>query len=610
MSYRFAAVVTFLLAAAALAPAQPGGTYSKAVPPDKAALDRLNLKTEWVQFLPVEGTRDALTQIQTAPGIKDKLPDQVFVQTRAGLLVTINANTGEIMWAARLGNGSAANTYPVAFNSRFVFVASVTRLYAFYRDSGVTEFVADLGSPPTVGLAADELAVYCVLGVRPGSAGAHRIAVYELTPPAVVESGKDAGNLVDALSKRYTPSTASTADGVTYKVPTAPRPPEAPTGGISGTRSPSLAAVPRVNPPYGLDTRAPAPSLATLPSVQPPYHLRTESSKYIQQTPSLSTIPPSVAAALALTDLRPKAYEPAQRWEKGLTARISYPLHITPGGVWAVLDGDTLILMGKYKEPRTNTIPSGAERMTTIISAAPAAAEEFHYVPLDNGTLLAIDAVNSQLVEEYGGKLSLSSRVKWRGVPGGINNHTPFITKNYLYASGDDTGVVCLHRLDGPFKDKGDAKEEMKADPANPLEAIRAEGRPREYYAGDVVWRSDDSADRIVGANEEFVYIRDRQGRLLVYDAKRPTDPARKRSAPLGTANLGEFNVHVVNTASDRVFLAANNGLIVCVRDANPKYTRPVSVWPAAKVNPAPRAGVDTGTVSDPKKDGEPKKDP
>lgn len=164
MSLRLLAVVGLLLVATGLVPAQPTGVYSKAVPPDKAALDRLNLRTEWTAVVPVEGNRDTLTQVQT-------IDDQVFVQTRAGLLVAINALTGRVQWAARLGNGGPGVSYPVAANAKFVFCAHVTKLYAFYRYTGAMEFVAELGTPPTVGLAADTESVFCVLGIRPGNAG-------------------------------------------------------------------------------------------------------------------------------------------------------------------------------------------------------------------------------------------------------------------------------------------------------------------------------------------------------------------------------------------------------------------------------------------------------
>lgn len=602
MTRRLSAVVAAVLLGTTLAPAQPVGTYSKAVPPEKAVLDRLNLKAEWTQFLPVEGTRDALTQVQT-------IDDQVFVQTRTGAFVAIDALTGRIQWAARLGNGGYSNSYPVAANSTYVFVAHVTKLYAFYRYTGTTEFAADLGAPPTVGLAADERSVYCVLGMRSGGAGAHRVAVYDLPRPIVVtEPGKaavdplaqgakvSATSAVDDLLKRYGAGAIGARDTEVFEPANRPNVMSVPISGLTGAKSPSLSVLPSVVPPYNLTTRAPAPSLSTLTSIKPPYHLRSEASKYVQQTPSLSTIPPSVAAALALTDLRPKTIEAPLRWEYGLNARVLYPVILTPTRAWLATEGDFLLALNKLSEPG-KVVTEVKQQLTNNIPAAPSASGLTHFIPLGNGTVVAVDAV--------GGNLAGGITIKWRAVTGGINNHTPFVTKNFIYSSGDNCGVVCIHRFDGPFLD-GKGGEAPKTD-----DLTRVEARPRAYLAGDVVWRSDDNADRIIAANEEFVYIRDRQGNFLVYDAKRATDPVHKRSTPLGTANLSEFNVHVVSTAYDRVFLAADNGLIVCLRDAKPKYNRPMRIWPPPEVNPAARVGVE-GVGGDPmmKKDTEPKKEP
>jgi outer membrane protein assembly factor BamB len=620
MRHRFAVVVVVALGAAALAPAQPSGTYSKAAPPDKAVLDRLNLKSEWTQYIPVEGNRDALTQVQT-------IDDQVFVQTRGGLLVALDALTGRIQWAARLGNGSYGNSYPVAANAQFVFVSHVTKLYAFYRYTGVTEFVADLGTTPTTGLACDDRAVYCVLGMRSGSAGAHRIAVYDL-PRAItvndpVKAAVDplgqgakptATSPVDDLLKRYNAGGITTQPDV-FEPTVRPKVLEVPVGGVTGSKTPSVSTLPSVVPPYSLGNRAPAPSLNTLPSFRQPYHVRLEAGKYVQQTPSIGVIPPSIAASMLLADLRPKAVEPPLRWEYGLTARILYPLILTPTRVWAVTEGDVVLALNKNSEAG-KVVTEVKERLTSAIPAAPMASGKTYYVPLGNGTMVA--------VEGGSGNLAGGLNILWRAVPGGIMNRSPFITKDFVYASGDDSGVVCVHRFNGPFKGAKPAEPPKPGDPpkagepAKMDEMFNATEREREYYGGDTVWRSDDSADRIIGANEEFVYIRDRQGRFLVFDAKRATDPARKKSAPLGSANLSEFNVHVVNTASDRVYLAADNGLIVCVRDASPKYAKPVVIWPPADVNPAKKIGVETqggipgmpGTGMEPKKDPEPKKEP
>jgi hypothetical protein len=451
----------------------------------------------------------------------------------------------------------------VAANAQFVFVAHVTKLYAFYRYTGATEFVAELDTPPTTGLACDDRAVYCVLGVRPGSAGAHRIAVYGLPRPIVVNDpsrpGADplgqgarsgATGPVDELLKRYNPGAINPPPPEPFDPPVRPRVLETPPGGSAGGRSPSVSTLPSVVPPYSLGNRAPAPSLNTLPSLQSPYHVRLDSGKYVQQTPSLAVLSTSVASSLLLSDLRPRAVEPPLRWEYAITSRVLYPVALTPTRVWAVTEGNLVLALNKNSESG-KVVTEVQEQMPSPIPAPPAQAGVTSYIPFGNGTIIAVDATS--------GSLNGGLRVKWRDDPGGINNHTPFVTKGFVYPAGDDSGVACVER-----------------------------------DTGAVVWRSDKSADRVIGANEEFLYVRDRQGRFLVFDAKRPTDPARKRSVPLGALDLSGFDVHVVNTASDRVYLAADSGLLVCLRDAAPKYARPVRIWPPAEVNAPKRINVET----------------
>ena len=60
-------------------------------------------------------------------------------------------------------------------------------------------------------------------------------------------------------------------------------------------------------------------------------------------------------------------------------------------------------------------------------------------------------------------------------------------------------------------------------------------------------------------------------------------------AAPLAAMDVAAFNVPVVNTATDRVFLAADNGLLVCARDAARKYEQPVRMAPPILVNAVPR---------------------
>ena len=444
MSWHRPAAAAVLLVLAVPVLAQQSNVYSRAVPPDKSALEKLNLKIEWTANIPVEGRRDSLTQIQT-------LGDQIFVQTRTGLLIAGDALTGQLQWFVQLGNGEYANTYPVAANSEYVFAAHVTQLHAFHRYTGAVEFVTDLGSPPTTGLAADESGVYCVLGKRPRSSGVHRITVFNLPRPIAITAApkgaadpnrppqKDprAVNPVDNLMSRYAPESASRANPPdVFDRPRDMRAFEAPIGGVTGSRSPSLSALPRVTPPYTLANEISTPSVNVLPSLRQPYRLRNDFQRDIQQTPSIGVIPPSVAASLALADLRPKNIEPPMRWEHGLTSRVLYPPFLTPTRVWAVTDAKTIIALNKI-DKKVEVV----ETLADPVAAPPGRAGLMSYVPLGSGYVAA--------VEGSSGNLSGGANIIWRTAVGGIANRTPFVTDKFVYAQGDNSGVVALDRATG-----------------------------------------------------------------------------------------------------------------------------------------------------------------
>ena len=527
---------------------QSGRAVFPGVPP-ASALDRLNLRAEWSLQLPIELNREAIVQAQT-------IDEQLFVQTRTGLCFAIDSRTGQIQWQKQLGNGGYSVMHPATANEHLVFVTHVTKLYAFHRYTGNVEFETDLGSGPTAGLAADDTGVYCVLGMRSGNSAAHRIAVYNLLDPITVPSQqrvgpidpqrpwiKDAyGSPVDEVIKRYVPgvSSGTNIEQIPVLRPYAPSNAE-PTGGYTGSRTPSLSPLPRITPPYTLANENYTPSLNVLPSLRQPYHLRTESSKYIQSTPSIGTIPPSVAAALALTDLRPKPIQPLMRWEYGLRGRIEYPPLLTQQRVWIFLSPQYVYAFNK--KDRTVEL---TDKLIDNITAAPVQAEDTIYIPTANALL----AVNGRL-----GSTDSGLDLLWRTPIPGRNNHSPFVTNKYVFVSGDETGVICLDRR-----------------------------------TGQVLWHSDKDIDTVFAANEEFVYTRDRVGNLLVFDVGQATDPSRQRSLPLAELEARDYNLVITNTVSDRVYLATKGGTIICMRDKAPKYMAPIRIWPAPLVKtPLPK---------------------
>lgn len=570
---RPAAALVLCLSLAVLASAQVGSSTSRALPPEKSLIERLNLKSEWAINLPIDGRKDSITLAQT-------IDDQLFIQTRRGLLVAIDMLTGRVQWSAQLGNGDFVNNYQVAANSKFVFATHITKLYSFHRYTGAVEFVTDVGSPPSAGLAADEQSVYCVLGVRGGNSGAQRVAVYILPRPISIAQNAKIPNLdqhgkpmtdgkpnpVDSLMSAYTPSGASPINNNAdiYDSPLRQKSTEVPTGGFTGSRTPSLATLPKITPPYTLDSDVATPSLDTLPSLKKPYRIRNETAKNLQQTASIGSIPPSVAAALALSDLRPKTLDPTVRWEFGTTSRILFPVSLTPLRAWIFTDSREAIALSKVDKK-----VDVRQVLSDPVASPPARAGLSIYIPLTSGYLVDIEGALSLL----GG----GAHVQWRTVVGGINNRTPFVTDAMVYTQGDNSGVVCVNRK-----------------------------------SGEVVWRSEITDDRILAANKDFIYVFNHQGRLNVYDAKRPTDPLEKRSLPLAGIDLSQFNVPITNTSTDRLLLAADNGLIVCLRDLSPKYARPVRICPEAMVNEPTQKGVGIQPGKDnsaPKEAAEPKKE-
>ncbi|HEX4608570.1 MAG TPA: PQQ-binding-like beta-propeller repeat protein [Urbifossiella sp.] len=546
------AAAGLLLGLASLGSAQYPGTYSRAIPPDASALAKLNLRTEWSAYLPVGAGRDVIQLVQT-------VGDQLFVQTKTGQLIAVDARSGRIQWTAALGNGGYTNIFPVAANERFVFATNVTRVFAFHRDTGVVEFNMDLGTTPVTGLTADARGLYAALATQPGASGAHRVLAFDLPNPIALpdtskgreaKAGEGVGrveNPVDQLTTRYpAPGVVRAPTVDTFERSNGAGLDRAPQAAGGGNRTPSLAALPRVSPPYTMEGQQSVPSLQIVPSLRQPYRLHDSAGRDLQKTPSLGTIPPSVAAALALTDLRPKEIRPRERWEYGLTTHIRFAPVLTPTRAWIVTDARSVIALSKAD--RTVEVDGP---VWDQIAAQPGQAGTIAYVPLSDGSLLAVDLEGGNRISGLG--------LTWRSNIGGVLNHAPLVTRDAVFASGDRSGVVRVDRA-----------------------------------TGGVVWRTDRMADRLLAVNQDFAYVKEKQGKLLVFDVRRPTEPQTGRAAPLTSLDLPEFNIPVVNTVSDRLFLAADNGLIVCLRDASPKYEQPVRMHPGVRVDPVqvPRGGA------------------
>ena len=533
------------------AAAQNSSVYSAAVPPSRDALDRLNLRTEWAMNVPLDGRDDGLGLVQVANG------DQVFVQTKSGLLVALDAVTGAKQWTYRYPRTNA-NEYPVAVTDKFVFAVNVTNLYCFHRYTGLLEFSYDMKGAATAGPVADKENVYVVLGTTSVKAFRYPQSIV-YPPPAKPGDGKTKAqpgdpvplNPTDIIAGRYgVPRTNPLQYQPEFEAPRIP-----PRGTDSAAdlsnphRTPSISALPRVSPPYTLYREVTTPSIAVLTNLQQPWRLHPEHQKSNQISPSI-TVVGSVAAVTELSSLRDRPVEPVVAWNLRTNRRVvGEPVLSDPISslafpqVWLTTDGP--LFYSVTKRDKTAQVVARTPADVAAPGAGPVAFGKdalLGYFPLADGTLWAVDLTAGS---------GETPRIEWKANIGGVLNRKPIPVANGVYASGDHAGVAFVG-----------------------------------LKSGEVEWKTENFADRFVAVNDEHAYVRDRRGFLLVYD-KRKVDPITKRAEPLTKLDVANFTVPVSNDQTDRIFLASDNGLVICLRDAAAKYAKPLAVAPLARQKPA-----------------------
>lgn len=130
-------LLTTMLASAGWTPALPAQQprakwYTQPLPPPTELLDRLNLKTSYRVYVPMDGRQDGLATVQLHG-------HTLFVQTRSGLVTLIDADTGAALWRQRVGRPYVAE-HTLAFNSREVYVVNNLYLFALDRLTGAVNW--------------------------------------------------------------------------------------------------------------------------------------------------------------------------------------------------------------------------------------------------------------------------------------------------------------------------------------------------------------------------------------------------------------------------------------------------------------------------------------
>jgi outer membrane protein assembly factor BamB len=216
---------------------------------------------------------------------------------------------------------------------------------------------------------------------------------------------------------------------------------------------------------------------------------------------------------------------PLPVWDSVTRLRLELPAVQSPEMV--LVPGPGGEVLGLLKYPREGYGPEAYRfPLETSLRAGPGALGNAAYFPGRDGHVYAFDMNKN--------------RVLWRQLvsPEALTR-TPVVTEQDLFVVSE-SGMARLDRETG-----------------NPLWRI-----PR----GNRVVHTQAEADRFLAANPKFVYALDRSGRLVILD--------RARGLFLARFDITDYVVPVVNQQTDRLYLAANNGLILCLRDRD--YPQPV----------------------------------
>lgn len=217
---------------------------------------------------------------------------------------------------------------------------------------------------------------------------------------------------------------------------------------------------------------------------------------------------------------------PTRLWTDHTSLRLELPFILTQDRLLASTTNGLVLAFGKLPKP-SSAAPMSYRFSTEAPIRVPAGyMDGVAYVGSEKGDLYALTTSGGRLLWRYTGGVPFSRR--------------PAVTANDVYVVAARQGMTRLDRRTGL-----------------PLWRIPTPGGLAESSA---------VADYFLAANPKYVYALDASGHLLVLD--------RRRGITLSGFDTRDFVFPISNDVTDRVYLAANNGLIVCLRDR--EYVKPL----------------------------------
>lgn len=239
---------------------------------------------------------------------------------------------------------------------------------------------------------------------------------------------------------------------------------------------------------------------------------------------TISYLTPSVRDAS--TEEEPKGPRPVRVWSDVTSLRLELPVLYTFEHL--LLPTPNGIVLAVSKLPTANGQAAELYRFRTD---SPIRVPAGYF---DEAAYVATEDANLYALQVSGG------RILWRHTAGTAISRKPAVTDRDIYIVSGTKGMTRLDRVTG-----------------QPMWRIPVRGELAESNA---------AADRFLAVNPKYVYATDTSGRLLVLD--------RRRGVTLSGFDTKDFVYPISNEVSDRLYLAANNGLIVCLHDR--EYPQPI----------------------------------
>jgi outer membrane protein assembly factor BamB len=243
---------------------------------------------------------------------------------------------------------------------------------------------------------------------------------------------------------------------------------------------------------------------------------------------------------------------------------------------------------------------SGVTELYRNTAGGPQPMERYSFVPEEHIETVPLQAVNRVLLPGADGLIAgvtkSISKAAWRSIRANGQIRVPlgqYEDMAYIATTASDLYAVNITngRLAWRFTSGGTPTAKPAAVEEDVYLPVSRSGLLRiDRATGFELWRNPDGS-RFLAANTKFVYAADHDGRLVVID--------RGRGTTLSTYDgTRDFVYPIQNDWTDRIYLAANNGLIVCLHDRD--IEKPLVMRKVQQPAPLPPPGGGKPTTKEP----------